>query len=193
MIAGVAVMALSSVFVYRALRLFSFDPEKLGKYFSFKWIIMGHVLGGTLALFTGPFQLWKAFRVKYWRAHRIMGRIYLSAIGVGAPCALILATTTAPLIHWPYALSLHMLASVWLISALLAWRTAVRKKFKQHEEWATRSYIATLAFVAQSFSFELPFVARLGTFAEVSTTLIWFSWTVPMFAYDCVRGLSTRA
>ncbi|WP_394829352.1 DUF2306 domain-containing protein [Pendulispora albinea] len=191
MIAGVAVMALSTVFVYRALRLFSFDPDKLGRYFSFKWIIMGHVLGGTVALFTGPFQLWKAFRVKYWRAHRIMGRIYLAAIGAGASCALILASTTARSVGWPYALSLHMLATVWLASALLAWRTAVTKRFKLHEEWATRSYIATLAFVVQSFSFEIPFVAGLGAFAEVSPTIMWFSWTVPMFAYAVSRA--TRA
>lgn len=118
-----------------------------------------------------------------------MGRVYVSAVGVGAAGALVLATATAPAVNWPYALSLHVLASVWLASALLAWRTAVRKRFEQHEEWANRSYIATVAFVAQSLSFDVPFVARLGSFAEVSTTIIWLSWTLPMFAYDCARTL----
>jgi uncharacterized membrane protein len=191
--ARTTIITLSLVFIYKARRFFSFDPEVLGKYFSFKWVIMGHIAGGMLALLTGPFQFWKAFRVKYWRAHRVMGRVYVSAVGVGAVCALILATTTAPIVNWPYALSLHMLATVWLASALLAWRTAVQRKLKQHEEWATRSYIATVAFVAQSLSLEIPFVARLGTFAELATTIIWFSWTVPMFTYDCVRVLRQKA
>jgi Predicted membrane protein (DUF2306) len=68
----------------------------------------------------------------------------------------------------------------------------VQKRFKQHEEWATRSYIATVAFVAQALSFELPFVAQLGPFAETAGTLIWLSWTVPMVAYDWVRALRQR-
>jgi hypothetical protein len=190
--AGSVILALSLYFIQHSLRFFSFDPALLGKYFRFKWVIMGHVAGGSLALLTGPFQLWAAFRKRYRRAHRVMGRVYVSATCVGALCALALATTTAPAVNWPYALSLHMLASVWLASGLLAFRTAVQKRFKQHEEWAIRSYIATVAFVAQALSFELPFVVRLGTFAEIAATLIWFSWTVPMLAYDYLRLLRQR-
>jgi hypothetical protein len=85
-----------------------------------------------------------------------------------------------------------MLASVWLASVLFAWRTAVHKRFKEHAVWAVRSYIATVAFVAQSLWFELPFVARLGTLAETAGTIIWFSWTVPMLLYDYARTLCRR-
>jgi uncharacterized membrane protein len=180
-------LALSLSFIYQALRFFTFDPAILGKYLELKWLIMGHVAGGSVALLTGPFQLWKTFRNKYRRAHRVMGRVYVAGIVVGASCALILASTTAPSVNWPYALSLHMLASVWVASTLFAWRTAVRKRFKQHEEWANRSYIATVAFVIQAFSTETTLVSRLGSFGETSPTLIWLSWTLPMFVYDCVR------
>jgi hypothetical protein len=189
---GSLLLAMSLYFIQRALRFFSFDPAVLGKYFTFKWIIMGHVAGGTLALVTGPFQLWTGFRNRYRRAHRVLGRVYVLATSVGALCALVLATTTAPLVNWPYALSLHMLASVWLASVLFAWRTAVHKRFKEHEVWAVRSYIATVAFVAQSLWFELPFVARLGTLAETAGTIIWFSWTAPMLLYDYARALRRR-
>lgn len=189
---GALILALSLYFIYQSLRLFSFDPARLGKYWSFKWIIMGHVAGGALALLTGPFQLWAAFRTRYRRAHRVMGRVYVAATSGGAVCALILATTTAPIVNWPYALSLHMLALVWLSSGLLAFRTAVQKRFEQHEEWAARSYIATVAFVAQALFIELPFVARLGSFAETAGTLIWFSWTLPMVVYEWRRALRPR-
>ena len=51
---------------------------------------------------------------------------------------------------------------------------------------------ATVAFVAQALAFELPFVAQLGPFAETAGTLIWFSWTVPMVAYDWLRAIRAR-
>lgn len=190
--AGAGALAPSLYFVYRALRFFSFDPAILGKYFPFRWVIMGHIAGGALALITGPFQLWKGFRVRYRGAHRLMGRVFVGGACVGAACALVLASTTAPVVGWSYALSLHMLAVVWLVSSVLAWRTAVARRFAEHEAWAIRSYVATAAFVAQSLSFELPLVTRLGPFREVATTLIWFSWTVPMFGYACARTLRRR-
>lgn len=68
-----------------------------------------------------------------------------------------------------------MLATVWLASGLLARRTAVQKRFEQHEEWATRSHITTVAFVAQSLLLALPFVPRLGTFKKTAATIIWLS------------------
>lgn len=191
-ITGSILLLLSLVFIVQSAHFFNFTPEGLGKYLSRKWIIMGHIAGGSIALLLGPFQLWKSFRVRYWKAHRVMGRLYVSAVVVGAVCALVLASTTAIEVGWPYALSLHVLASVWLVSAILTWRTAVQKKFKLHEEWANRSYISTVAFVAQAFTMQLPVMATLGTFAEVSPTIIWCSWTIPMFVYNMVRGMNGK-
>jgi len=192
LVAWVAIILCSLVFVYRALHLLQLDPAVMKKYFPFRWILVGHIVGGMLALITGPFQLSKTFRARYRRVHRVMGRVYVSATSVGAVCAFLLASLTAPVVSWGYALSLHMLSIVWLSTGLLAWRTAVQKRFAQHEEWATRSYIATIAFVAQSLSFDLPFMTRLGTSAEMAATIIWFSWTVPTFAYACTRARRTR-
>lgn len=187
-VAAIVVGLASIVFIVKALHFFTFDPNALGKYFAFKWVIMGHIAGGMAALLMGPFQLSRRFRARFTRAHRVMGRVYIGGTSLGAVCALILASTTARVVNWPYALSLHMLASVWLGTGLMAWRTAVQRRFKVHEEWATRSYIATVAFVAQSLSYEIPFVVRLGPFAETAATIIWFSWTAPMFAYELTRS-----
>lgn len=191
-ITGVILLTLSLIFIYQSAHFFNFTPQGLGKYFSLKWVIMGHIAGGSLGLLLGPFQLWKKFRVKYWKVHRIMGRIYISAIVVGAICALVLASTTAIAVGWPYALSLHVLATVWLVSALFTFGTVLKKKMKQHKEWANRSYISTVAFIAQAFTMQLPVMATLGSFAEVSPTIIWCSWTVPLFAYECVRTIKSK-
>ncbi len=187
-LAGATIAALSLIFIHRALRFFSLDPAALGKYFPFAWVIMGHVAGGAAALLLGPLQRSRALRRRYRRAHRVMGRVYIASVIVGAICAVILASTTALEFGWAYAISLHMLAGVWGVSALLAWRTAIQRRFDQHEAWADRSYIATVAFVAQSMSLEIPAIAGLGSFAEVAGTIIWLSWSAPMFAYECLRS-----
>jgi len=177
----------SLVFIVKALRFFSFEPSVLGKYQPFRWVIVGHVAGGMLALATGPFQLSTRFRARYTRVHRVMGRLYVGGTSFGAVCALVLASTTARSIGGAYVPSLHVLATVWLVSSLMALRTALTRRFVAHREWATRSYIATVAFVAQSLSFEIPFVVRLGPFSEVAATVIWLSWTVPLFLYETTR------
>lgn len=186
-LAAAVILAASAIFIVRAYHLFTFRPEVLGKYVPVRWFLFAHVAGGMVALVTGPFQIWKASRTRHRRLHRIAGRIYVVGVVVAALAALVLASTAAPSVGWAYAISLHVLATVWLGSTLLAWRTAVKRKMAKHEAWATRSYIATVAFVAQALSFELPFFGRLGTFAEVAGTVIWLSWTVPMFAYDVRR------
>jgi hypothetical protein len=188
----VAVLAASLYFIQRSLHLFGSSPEALGKYFDFRWIIAGHVAGGMVALLAGPLQLWRGLRSRYLRAHRWTGRAYVAGTTLGAVCALVLASTTALQVNWPYAISLHALATVWLVTGLVAWRTAVQKRLAQHQEWAIRSYIATVAFVAQSLSFEVPFIAGLGPFEETAATIIWLSWTVPMLGYDVLRALRAR-
>lgn len=186
-LAAAVILVASGVFIVRALHLFSLRPEVLGKYVPVRGFLFAHIAGGIVALVTGPFQLWKASRTRYRRAHRIAGRIYVVGVVVAALGALVLASTAAPSVSWAYAISLHVLATVWIGSTLLAWRAAVRRQIGKHEAWATRSYIATVAFVAQALSFEIPFLAHLGTFAEVAGTVIWLSWTVPMFAYAVRR------
>ena len=34
---------------------------------------------------------------------------------------------------------------------------------------------------------------NIGPFAETAGTLIWFSWTVPMVAYDWLRAIRAHA
>ena len=49
-----------------------------------------------------------------------------------------------------------------------------------------RSYLTTLAFVVSALLNKLPFIASQGTFAEVSPSLFWAGWSVPLFLYDVV-------
>jgi hypothetical protein len=190
------IVLLSAYFIVHAAKFFTLSPTVLGKYLPYAWAIWGHIAGGAVALVAGPFLFWKSFRQKYRRAHRIIGRIYTIGVLTGALGALILVSTTSLVLGLAYVVSLHALGATWTVTTVLAWRMAVTKQFMLHEEWATRSYIATMAFVIQSVVYTLPITqeagATLGTAGEVLATIIWVSWTGPMVLYDIILSFQKR-
>lgn len=187
---GIVILSLSIYFIYHTLHFFRFTKEDLGKYFDIRWILILHISGGAIALLIGPFQLWEKFRTKRWRLHRVLGFIYLLAILVSSTCAIYLSVTTAFQVNNPYAFSLHIWIGVWVVSTFIAYYAAIKRKFLLHQEWMTRSYIATVAFVLSALILRLPQVQRYGNFAEISPSIFWFGWAVPFFVYDII--LSAR-
>ena len=96
----IVLIGFAGKFVFEALPYFGLDQEVFGRYWDFKWSLIGHISGGILALLIGPFQFWKAFRDKYRMTHRWMGRIYLSAILIAAISSTHLAWTVGVAILW---------------------------------------------------------------------------------------------
>ncbi|MBT1707303.1 DUF2306 domain-containing protein [Fulvivirgaceae bacterium PWU5] len=190
------IVLLSAFFIVHSARFFSLSPDVLGKYLPYTWAILGHIAGGAVALVAGPFLFWKSLRQKYRRTHRIIGQAYTIGVLFAAFGALILVSTTALSLGLSYIVSLHALGATWTITTVLAWRMAVTKQFKLHEEWATRSYIVTMAFVIQSVVYMLPITQQLGAanaIGEVLATIIWVSWTGPMFLYDMILSFQKRS
>jgi len=179
-------------FIIGELKYFSFNEELLGRYWSIKWILMGHLAGGILALIIGPFQFWKGFREKYMKLHRNLGRIYLIAILIGGLCSIYLAWTTALAIHWTWAVSLQALAIAWLGTAFMAYRSVMKKRIVLHKEWMIRSYVVTFAFVLFRWIVDLPFIVELGNFIERAPTVGWLAWAVPLFITEMVIGWNKK-
>jgi uncharacterized membrane protein len=167
-----------------ALPYYGFTEDILGRWWDFKWSLIGHISGGLLAISIGPFQFWKAFRNKYLTTHRWLGRIYLVAILTGSVSSTHLAWTTALEVHWTWALALQGLAFAWITTASMAYISVMRKRIQQHKDWMIRSYVVTFAFVTFRFLTELPMVKELGSFIEVGPTAIWVSWTVPLLVTE---------
>jgi hypothetical protein len=181
---------LTHSFMRGADHFLKLTPEAMGKYFSYKWILIAHITAGGGALVLGPLQFWKRLQGGSWKVHRTIGILYLLAVLVSSVCAVILAYTTAYTINWPYAFSLQVWVSVWIIATIIAYRSALIKKFKLHKEWMTRSYIVTVAFIVSGLLVKLPVTQQLGSFAEISPSFFWFGWSVPLFVYEMI--LSTR-
>jgi hypothetical protein len=166
-------------------------PEALGKYFNLKWVLIAHITAGGGALILGPLQFWNKFRANYLKLHRWLGLAYLLAILVSSVCALTLSFTTSYEVNWAYAFSLQVWVSVWIISTIIAYRAALQKKFKLHQEWMTRSYIVTMAFIISGLLLKYLMKIGFGTFEDISPSLFWTGWSVPLFVYQVI--LSSKA
>lgn len=181
---GIAIFAVSLSFIYDTGKFYALTPEALGKYFDIKWVLISHIAGGAVALLIGPFLVWKRTRELNFRLHRYLGRTYAVSVLTAGASAIFLSVTTGMEVNWMYSFALVVLGTFWITATTLAWRFAATKKFALHEDWARRSYLLTIAFVAQALLMYHPFIIGLGTFGETSPTVIWASWSVPLYAFE---------
>lgn len=172
------------LFMHGANHFLELTPQALGKYFKLKWILIAHITTGGGALVLGLILFWAKLRTYSWKLHRILGMLYLLAVLVSSSSALILAFTTAYKVNWAYAFSLQVWVSVWISATFIAYYTALKKSFKLHQQWMTRSYIVTLAFVVSGLALKLPIIQKLGSFADISPSFFWMGWAVPLYIYE---------
>lgn len=172
------------IFIYQYMHLISLRPEALGKYFNVKWLLFGHIIPAAVALLIAPFQFVGAFRNKYLSLHKLLGKVYMICILISACCALSLTFATTDQVGKLYTVSLWFLLLVWVVSTGMAYGTIRLRNLQEHAQWTVRSYLATAAFIVQNYLYKIPAISDLGTFAEVSPHVFWFSWAIPLFAYQ---------
>jgi uncharacterized membrane protein len=182
----VLLLAFSVKFVLKALLYFGLQKEVFQRYWNYKWWLLGHIVGGLVALVTGPFQFSQTFRKKYLALHRWLGRIYLTAILIGVISATYLSWTSALAIHWTWAVSLQCLGIVWICTGCMAYLSIRQGRIQAHKEWMIKSYVATFAFVSFRWIIGLPAIVSLGSFIERAPTVLWVSWVIPLFVTNLI-------
>lgn len=183
------VIFITWTFMHGADHFLDLTPQSLGKYYDYKWILIAHITAGGGAIISGMLQFWKKLRNYSWKLHRFIGFIYLLAVLTSGLCAVVLAFTTAYKVNLPYAFSLQIWVSVWVSTTFIAYYAAIKKKFQLHKEWMIRSYIVTVAFVISGLILKIPYVQSLGSFEDISPSLFWFGWAVPLFIYEVIRSI----
>ena len=186
------IFAITHYFMRGADHFLTMTKEALGKYFTLRWVLIAHITAGGGALILGPLQFWNRFRIRYTKLHRWVGVGYLLAILVSSVCALILSYTTAYEVNWAYAFSLQVWVSVWIISTVIAYWAALKKKFVLHQEWMTRSYIVSVAFIVSGLTLKYLLWIGFGTFEAISPSLFWMGWSVPLFVYQVILGMKAK-
>ena len=154
------------------------------RYWPQRYGLLPHIVGGSLALFIGPFQIWLGLRRRTRQLHRWLGYVYMGGVGLGAMGGFYLSFFTRP----DFGVSLFILAVVWCITIAMALMAITSGRIDAHREWMIRSYIVTFAFVLYRWLVKLPILAPLGE--GLVPTALWASWVVPMMAYEVASSWS---
>ena len=160
-------------------------PEHFG-------LLYVHMLGGSVMLFFGCFNLYVGATRKFFKFHKLVGRCYLLGGSIGAITAITLALSPAhksdpSVVFTNLSSSLVTLALAWLTAAAMAYRAVRNRRFDSHRDWIIRSYVLAWAFVFCRVVSRVPAVAELGS----GQAFIWLSWVAPLLI--CEVAIQWRA
>lgn len=145
------------------------------------WLaLVVHGIPGCLALMTGPFQFVGRLRIRYPKAHRIAGRLYMGSVLVGAIAAFFAATFS--LSGFSVQVAFYILAVAWIYTLARAYQTIRRGEVQLHRIWMIRNYALTFAAV----TLRLYLLGGLAlwkafpalTFADIYHAAAWSSFTI---------------
>jgi uncharacterized membrane protein len=105
-------------------------------------LLIPHTLCGLIALLAGPVQFSSRFRQRHLKFHRVLGRIYVMSVFVGAFSGIALAAGR------PGLPGTSMQAAAWMVCTTAALITARNRQTAQHRQWMARSYAVTFTFVS---------------------------------------------
>jgi uncharacterized membrane protein len=105
-------------------------------------LLIPHTLCGTVALLSGPIQFSSRFRQRHLKFHRVLGRIYVICVFIGAASGVALASGR------PGFPGTSMQAAAWIVCTTAAFLTARNRQIVQHRQWMARSYAVTFTFVS---------------------------------------------
>jgi Predicted membrane protein (DUF2306) len=136
-----------------------------------------HALGGAIALVVGAIQFSTRLRQRSPALHRLLGRFYLSGVSIAGPVAVYLSITHGIA---TMATETGVQASLWVMTALIAFVAVRNRNFEVHRQWMMRSYSITMIFVVSRIILALPVVApttdlgaeRLGWFLIICALLV---------------------
>ena len=105
-------------------------------------LLIPHTLAGIFALVIGPINFSSRIRQRHLKLHRVLGRIYVFSVFVGAATGVALASGR------PGFPGTCGQAAAWVICTTAAFVTARNRHIIQHRQWMMRSYAVTFTFVS---------------------------------------------
>jgi uncharacterized membrane protein len=181
---ALGVMTLFVLYNNERFIVFRSDPDR-EYFFPVRWWLLPHGLGGALALVIGPLQFSTRMRQQYPKFHRIVGRVYVAGVAVGAPLGIVLTFVH----HLPLALRVETFAQSgsWLLCTAVAFYYILNRNVVRHRQWMLRSYLFASIFVVGRVLDKVPF---LGSFIapfnnNSNPAVLWFlvlwAWVIPTF------------
>ena len=170
------------------------DPRRfIPNLINIPWVLIPHVVGGTLALLLGPIQFSRRMRLARPHLHRALGRVYVISVIIAALLSFVLAgRIQEPQIIY-FRLATGIQGAAWFIVTFAAFLTARHRHIRQHREWMVRSYALTCTFLGTRVLQPIPAWNRLGHvgFAMAILIITFFALLIPDVALHW-RELTTR-
>lgn len=133
-----------------------------------------HIVFAGLALAIGPFSFVQRIRDRHPRVHRLLGRVYVVCVLLGAVAGLIMATVNTAGISGFFGFG--ALAVLWGWFTVTAHRAIRRRDVRAHRAWMMRSFALTYAAVTLRLWFGILIGAQiplaLGTDATFTDLLM---------------------
>jgi hypothetical protein len=179
-----ALVLLLGVLTFGALRFYVQDighfagdyvEPAWGRLWPNRFWLMLHIVGATLALFCGPFQLWSGLRDRHRTLHRMTGRLYVSGVFVGGAAAFYLSAFVEPR---SFAVALFSLGAAWWFIVGMAFGAIRQHRIQAHKEWMIRGYAVTYSFVTFRMWIGLPIWSTFGS--GRLAIVLWLSWVAPL-------------
>jgi uncharacterized membrane protein len=105
-------------------------------------LLIPHTLAGIFALLIGPINFSSRIRQRYLKLHRILGRVYVVSVFIGAATGVALAAGR------PGFPGTCGQAAAWIVCTTAAFLTARNRQIITHRQWMIRSYAVTFTFVS---------------------------------------------
>jgi uncharacterized membrane protein len=114
---------------------------------SFKWLLLFHGTAGACALLLAPLQFSDRLRGRFTKFHRIVGRIYVTAVFIIAPVGDYIQYLDEKLgFSRAFTLATTVDATLLMMTTGIAFYSIRKRKIQQHRQWMTRSYAVALVF-----------------------------------------------
>jgi uncharacterized membrane protein len=135
---------------------------------SFKWWLLPHGLAAGCALLLGPLQFSDRLRKRFAKLHRVLGRLYVAGVFIGAPIGIYIQYFEERL-GAPRSLTIAAAAdaAVWIFTTAMGLIFILQGKVQQHRQWMTRSFAAALIFL------EVRTIIDLTGWVKFVETIIW--------------------
>jgi uncharacterized membrane protein len=146
------------------------------RYAPIKWLMFIHGIPAAVALILGVFQFSTKLRQRNLQLHRIMGRLYVGGVIIGAPLGMAVSRSLPPSGLF-MASVIH--ATGWLLTTLTALYCVRTGNIQQHREWMIRSYPFAMVFIVARAVGQFPPIERIGDSAV--NPVVWTTIAVACF------------
>jgi uncharacterized membrane protein len=104
-------------------------------------LLLIHIFVSFIALVIGWIQFIASWRARNPEAHRLIGRIYLGCVAVGAITGVIVGLYTTSYIR---QIAFLTLSALWLFTGWKGLQSARQRRLEEHRVWMVRNYAITL-------------------------------------------------